>query len=211
MVLALANGGLCAAALLLVLPSAPLAAQEAPTMTSWSTAPLRPGDMVRLQIWRDPDLNGDYPIDERGVVTLPLIGPRQATDMDPEAFRQGILTDIGAELRNQDPVVTLLRRVRVLGEVREPGLYHVDPTMLMGDVLALAEGATDEGQLEDIRLIRDGREIRTRLDPSAPISQTLQSGDQITVPKISWLSRNGRWLVGGLISATGLVAAALIR
>lgn len=178
---------------------------------SWSEASLRPGDMVRLLIWRDPELNGEYPVDETGSVTLPLIGPRVAVGLPADQFRQLVVDDLSQELRNQEPVVTLLRRVRVLGEVQMPGLYHIDPTMTLGDVVALAQGATSEGRLNGIRIVRDGSEIRSDLDTTIPVAQAVMSGDQIMVPKNSWLARNGRWLAGGLLSMAGIITASVIR
>ncbi|MDH3223390.1 MAG: polysaccharide biosynthesis/export family protein [Gemmatimonadota bacterium] len=201
-----------AVAALLFLPIAG-AGQEPPPADarSWSGASLRPGDMVRLLIWRDPELNGEYPIDESGSVTLPLIGPRVAVGLPADQFRQLVVDDLSGELRNQDPVVTLLRRVRVLGEVQMPGLYHIDPTMTLGDVIALAQGSTPEGRLNGIRIVRDGTEIRSDLDTTIPVVQAVMSGDQIMVPKNSWIARNGRWLAGGMLSMAGIITAALIR
>lgn len=204
-------GGLALAGVLW-LPSAALGqAPPADAAVSWTEASLRPGDMVRLLIWRDPELNGEYPIDETGSVTLPLIGPRMAVGLPADQFRALVVSDLSQELRNQEPVVTLLRRVRVLGEVQMPGLYHIDPTMTLGDVIALAQGATPEGRLSGIRIVRDGSEIRSDLDTTIPVAQTVMSGDQIMVPKNSWLARNGRWLAGGLLSMAGIITAALIR
>ena len=189
------------------------AAQTPPDETgrSWTGESLRPGDMVRLLIWRDPDLNGEYPIDEYGSVTLPLIGPRTAVGLPADQFRQLLIDDLAKELRNQDPVVTLLRRVRVLGEVQMPGIYHIDPTMTLGDVVALAQGSTAEGKLNDIRIVRDGAEIRSDLDTTTPVTRAVMSGDQIMVPKDDWLARNSRVVLGGLLSAAAIITASLLR
>ena len=32
---------------------------------------LRPGDVIRLDIWREPDLSGEFLVDEAGVVVFP--------------------------------------------------------------------------------------------------------------------------------------------
>src|SRR5438046_4979220 len=55
----------------------PLAAQASPPQASAPepTGVLRPGDLVRLRIWREPDLSGDFQVDEQGTVVLPKIGP----------------------------------------------------------------------------------------------------------------------------------------
>ncbi len=110
-------------------------------------------------------------------------------------------------MRNQSVQVFYLRRVRVLGEVRDAGLYLVDPTMTLDDIIALAGGASERGNLNRVRLIRDGQTVEANLDVSRSVAATLHSGDQVYVPKTSWLSRNSAVLVGALISAVGAIVA----
>ena len=57
--------------------SSPAATQTnsvAPWGTVDSGSVLRPGDLIRLRIWREPDLSGDFQVDEQGSVVLPKIG-----------------------------------------------------------------------------------------------------------------------------------------
>lgn len=171
-------------------------------------APLVPGDAIRLAFWRDPDLSGEYAIDERGSVVLPILGTRSVTGTPAAELKQRLLDDYGAELRDRNDVqVTLLRRVRVLGAVNSPGLYHVDPTMSLGDAIALAGGATNDGKLDGIRIVRGGQEVRTSLDQRMPVMAQIRSGDQILVPERSWFSRNGVFLLGGVLSATAIIVS----
>ena len=53
-----------------------------------AASPLRSGDALRLRIWREPDLSGDFTIDDDGVVTLPKIGRVQAAG-EPIALPMG--------------------------------------------------------------------------------------------------------------------------
>jgi len=100
---------------------------------------LRPGDVVRLRIWREPDLSGDFPVDESGVVVLPKIGPRSVTAESPATLRDTIVAAYSKFLNHNSIDVTLLRRIQVLGAVRQPGVYPVDPTMTIGDVHCSAQ------------------------------------------------------------------------
>lgn len=171
-------------------------------------APLVPGDAIRLAFWRDPELSGEYPIDERGAVVLPILGTRSVAGTPAEQLKQLLLDDYGKELRDRNDVqVTLLRRVRVLGAVNDPGLYLVDPTMSLGDAVALAGGATTQGKLNDIRIVRDGKEIVASLDQRAPVMAQIRSGDQIIVPERSWFSRHSVFILGGVLSATALIVS----
>jgi protein involved in polysaccharide export with SLBB domain len=185
--------------------AAPASEAVAQTAATASGAPLRPGDAVRLVFWRDPSLSGEYPIDETGVLVLPHIGVRRATDLSPAELRERLLADYEAVLENQGIHVTLLRRVRVLGEVRTPGLYLVDGTMSVADAVALAGGLTPSGRPDAVSVVRDGERIRIDLREPSGGEPELRSGDQITVAESSWFARNSAALVGASISALGFL------
>jgi len=170
---------------------------------------LRPGDAIRLQLVVSgeggQDYSGEYMIDESGRVSLPLIEGMLATSVSGQELRSRIIQQYQSLFRNQAIQVTLLRRVSVLGAVRTPGLYHVDPTMRIGDVIATAGGATPNGKQGEVRIIRDGQEIVTELSLASAVPREIRSGDQIFVPERSWVSRNFPWLVG-----MGMTVVALI-
>ena len=114
--------------------------------------PLMAGDAIRLSFSREPGLNGDYAIDETGTASLPLLGARTLTDRPAKTVKKDLIGEYGERTRNQSVQVVYLRRVRPLGEVRSPGLYYVDPTMTFEDVIALAGGATDDGNLRNVSI-----------------------------------------------------------
>ena len=175
-----------------------------------SAEPLAPGDAIQLAFWREPQLSGDYPIDETGTVVLPLLGARMVTRMSPAELKRTLLEEYSQQVRNQEVRVTFLRRVRILGAVKNPGLYRVDPTMAVGDALALAGGATTEGNLEDIRVVRNGREVHSHLDINVQLLGQVRSGDQILVPGRGWWGRNSGYVVAATISALGVILAAKV-
>ena len=119
-----------------------------------TTTVLRPGDVVRLRSWREPDLSGDFPVDETGVVVFPKIGPLTVTREAPESLKSKLVSAYQRYLRNPSIDVTMLRRVNILGEVRNPGLHPVDPTMTVADAIALAGGVTPIGSADKIEVRR---------------------------------------------------------
>lgn len=172
---------------------------------------LQPGDVVRLRIWREPDLSGDFPIDETGTAVFPLIGPRKVTDTSASELKRELIEAYETYLRNPSIDVILLRRVNVLGAVNKAGLYPVDPTMTVADVLALAGGTTSIGNPNKVRLIRDGETITTSLSQRTVIGELeVRSGDQFYVPEKSWISRNSN-IVSAAITATISLIIALDR
>jgi protein involved in polysaccharide export with SLBB domain len=173
---------------------------------------LQPGDVVRLQIWREPDLSGDFPVDQRGVVTFPKLGPVSVAEENAQSLKSRLVSAYQEYLRNPSIEVTLLRRINVLGAVKSPGLYPVDPSMTIADAVALAGGATPDGNRREIELMRGGERIAVRLTDAVRIADLpLQSGDQLFVPERSWISRNPGLLATSISAGVSLIIAVFIR
>ena len=146
-------------------------------------------------------MTGEFPINEEGVAVLPRIGRTTVTGESPRQLEARLVREYSRYLQQPAVEVTLLRRVQVLGAVRTPGLHPVDATMSVSDVLALAGGATTQGDPDRIDLIRGGERIPVRLSVGTRVVESpLQSGDQIYVPERSWFSRNSGIIAAGLTS-----------
>jgi polysaccharide biosynthesis/export protein len=171
---------------------------------------LQPGDVVRVDIWRESDLSGEFPIDETGNVTLPLLGKKSVVDIPLVILRDTLIQEYHVHLRNPSIRVTPLRRVHVLGHVARPGLYRVDPTVSVAEAISIAGGVRSGGDLGRIRIIRDGAVIRERVSAETPLSTAdVRSGDQIFLDRRSvWYNPN--YLINTSLSAIALIVA-LIR
>lgn len=183
----------------------------APGMLEASDEALRPGDMVRVAFSQERSLDGEFAVDDSHRVVLPLLGQTSVEGLEGRVLRDSLTSAYERQVRNQSVQVTLLRRVRVLGEVREPGLYHVDPTMTLVDAIALAGGHTSNGRLDDVDVIRDGRVVAKNIDTNDLVGSYVRSGDQIMVPQRGWFARNAPWVVGGTVSAVAIVLTAVIN
>lgn len=173
---------------------------------------LRPGDAVRVQVWRESDLSGTFTVDDRGVVTLPLLGEREVAELEPAALRDDLLIDYREYLQNPSIQVTVLRRINILGAVTQPGLYPVDATISLSEALGLAGGITPSGDEDDIRVIRDGHVIHRALDQATMVGAVdIRSGDQVVVGEKGWFARNPGALLGSLLGATAVIITALLR
>jgi polysaccharide export outer membrane protein len=168
-----------------------------------------PGDAIEVHSWREPELSGEYQVDEAGIVILPLLGARDVTGIPLARLKRRTFEEYALQFQNQEVRVALLRRIRVLGWVQQPGLYHVDPTITIEDALALAGGPTLEGRTDQVRLFRAGKDYVVPLNGQE--TGPFHSGDQIFVPKRSWLSRHSGVLVGTIITSAAIIASAYIR
>jgi protein involved in polysaccharide export with SLBB domain len=195
----------------IVLPVETVSAQERVTPEEVAQAPsgtLQPGDIVRLRIWREPDLSGDFPVDEGGMVVFPKIGPRRVAGESSSSLKGFLVKAYQVYLRNPSIDVVLLRRVNVLGAVRTPGLYPVDPTMLLADVIAAAGGATPQGKADEVHLIRAGKTVTAHLTGGTRLAELeIQSGDQLFIPERNWVSRNSAVVAAALSAVVSLVIA----
>jgi polysaccharide biosynthesis/export protein len=173
---------------------------------------LRPGDIVRLRIWREPDLSGDFPVDESGQIVFPKIGAIVVEAVSADSLKRMLVSSYSAYLRDPAVEVTLLRRVTILGAVRNPGLYPLDLTMTVSDAMAIAGGAAADGRADRVELRRDGEKLTVDLSAQTRLGDTpIRAGDQLYFPQRSWISRNPGIVAGSLTAMTGLIVSLLVR
>ncbi|HEX8391967.1 MAG TPA: polysaccharide biosynthesis/export family protein [Longimicrobium sp.] len=167
---------------------------------------LRPGDVLRVTIWREPELNGDFPLAQDGSVVLPLLGRRVISGIPMRDLADTLTAAYRAELTNPSISITPLRRLDVLGEVVKPGVYLADPTISLAGAVALAGGPTTNGDLRRIRIFRGGQVIQRHAVASATLTHSdVLSGDQIIVDRRPWMDRNSAALVSGSLSLLGIL------
>lgn len=188
--------------LLLLLIPAEMSAQGVPDADHAGDT-VRPGDGISLRAWNEPMMTDTFRISAAGDVVLPYLGEVHVAGMQPGALRDSLRTAYAGYRSNSSIEVTILRRISVLGEVTNPGLYLVDRTLNMRDVIANAGGITQQGDARRIYLIRDGEELLIR-DPGIGLAGIeMQSGDQLIVGRRNWLELN---LLGVASTAAVLVS-----
>ena len=171
---------------------------------------LRPGDLIRLRVWREPDFTGDFPVDEGGVVMLPRLGAINVAAEHAESLKVRLTRAYEAFLTHTSVDVEFLRRVQIRGAVQKPGLYHVEPVMRVSDALALAGGVLPTGRQDRVEIIRDGARLPAALSGQLQISRSpVRSGDQLYVPERSWFSRNTGVVLGGVSALSGFLYVVL--
>ena len=151
---------------------------------------LRPGDVVKVQVFGHDELSGEFPVDENTNLILPIVGEFSVRNMTVTDLRARIRREFGQLYTQSFVSVTPLFRVAVLGEVQRPGLYSVDPTMTIYAVVAQAGGTTRQATENKMFLLRDGQQYSFSLGASSVARATMRelgvkSGDQIIVPRKS--------------------------
>jgi protein involved in polysaccharide export with SLBB domain len=186
------------------------AAAQTPAPVNARVDSMRVGDVVKLWIWREEEMSGEFPIPESGVVVFPKIGPRKVNGVSTAELKNTLITEYQKYLRNPAIEITFLRRVNVLGAVNEPGVFSLDETMTIAHALALAGGARPDGRADQVELFRDGEKLVGKISQRTRVGELqIRSGDQLFVPERSWVSRNSG-LVAALLSSAVSVTIAII-
>ena len=185
--------------LLLIVIITPAQAQDA----SYDS-PLRPGDVLRISVWPDAQLGGEFPVEVDGNVYLPFLGGVRAVGIPGDELRKQIREGYQAAQRNAVVTVTPLYRIGVTGSVRRPGVLMVPPTDGFFDVIAAAGGFDMRAKEDQVSVVRDGQVIMLNAEEAIKKGNTLpldalslRSGDQIIVPfgALPWTTRD--WLALG--------------
>jgi protein involved in polysaccharide export with SLBB domain len=151
-----------------------------------SNVVVRPGDVLQIQIWPDKELGGDFPIEETGLVYLPVLGAVQVGGLGIIQIRSELRARYAQSMKDPVVVVVPLVRISVIGAVARPGVYMAPPTESAVDVILRAGGFNETADQERIEIVRGGQSIAVHTDqairaiPGA--SLTLESNDWILVP-----------------------------
>lgn len=144
---------------------------------------LGPGDQVRIIVFGEDNLTGEFRVNDSGNIALPLVGAVRAAGLSSS----GLETAVGAALRRDNLVrnpsvaveVIAYRPIYVLGEVNKPGQYAYQPGMTVVTAVAVAGGFTYravEGYAAVVRTA-DGTAVEGR----ATRQSFVRPGDVITV------------------------------
>ena len=190
------------------------------------------GDLVEVSVFDIPELSKiKARIGAEGLMTLPLAGPVAAGGKTAMELEQAIKTALGSRYI-RDPQVSVFvlehhsHRISVLGAVKKPGVFEVSGPRSVVDMLAMAEGLTEQSD-QVVYLIRKvaksfaapespGAQSQTASDEKTTqeavleidleqmlvngkeaLNAPLQSGDVIHVPKA------GSFFVGGAVTKPG--------
>lgn len=106
---------------------------------------LGPGDKIRLTVFGEEDLSGEFEVDGTGTLAIPLVGQINAGGKTPREVEQQITSTLsGGYLVNPRVSMEVLnfRPFFILGEVNKPGSYPYVNDMSVISAVALAGGYT---------------------------------------------------------------------
>jgi protein involved in polysaccharide export with SLBB domain len=182
-------------------PSQPLAPRAAPAAAPSQAVPgqaapgqsaalkaddsyrLGSGDRVRVTVYGQPELTGEYAVDGGGQMSYPLVGQIRAGGMTAHELERALIGKLSpGYLKNPSISVEVLtfRPFYIVGEVRTPGSYPFVNGMTVLNAVALAGGFTYRARENSFYVTRTG-EDGAKNKVSAGADATIMPGDIITV------------------------------
>ncbi len=179
------------AALQAASPPAPPANSGPPT----EAYTVKPGDVLSVAVWKEPDLQGPVLVRPDGSFSIPLAGQIDARGKTVGELQQTVTERLKKFI--SDPVVTVSiaevkgNKVYVLGQVNRPGEFVVNPRVDVMQALSMAGGTTAFAALGEIVILRRSESGQQALPfRYADVARgrnlqqniMLQAGDVVVVP-----------------------------
>ena len=124
-----------------------------------------PQDVVRIDVWKEPEITRTIPVRPDGKISLPLLNDVQASGLTSMQLAASIREGLTKYLTNPQVTVTVTetnRRVYVTGEVNRPGALPLLPNMTVLQALTSASGFTQFAKLKGIYVLRNegGKQVK---------------------------------------------------
>jgi polysaccharide export outer membrane protein len=154
-----------------------------------------PQDMLRIDVWKEPDISRLVPVRPDGKITLPLLNDIQASGLTPVQLASKIAEGLKKFITSPQVTVGVTeinsRRIFVTGEVTRAGAFPLLPNMTVLQALSSSGGFTQFARLKNIYVLRmeDGKQVKHAFNYKDAVSGKhaeqnimLEGGDVIVVP-----------------------------
>jgi protein involved in polysaccharide export with SLBB domain len=147
---------------------------------------LGPSDKVRVTVYNEPNLSGEFFVTGSGLVSLPLIGEVKAAGLSLRQFQnavQAALSDGYLKEPRVSAEVLTYRPFYIMGEVEKPGTYPYTSGLTALNAVATAGGFTYRADKGKVFLKRNGEteEHKLQLTPSTLVApgDTIRIGERL--------------------------------
>ncbi len=156
------------------------------------TYSIGPADVLRVTVWKEPELTLDVTVRIDGMITFPLLGDVQAAGRAPSQLAETLSKGLARFVETPRVTVALAQsnsaRFFVVGQVAKPGEFPLSSRTTVLQALAVAGGLKEFAKTDSIVIVRDDQSVvpvnYKRLSEGKDVSQnvTLSRGDTIVVP-----------------------------
>ncbi|NOT42762.1 MAG: polysaccharide export protein [Alphaproteobacteria bacterium] len=140
-------------------------------------------DKVKVTVFGETDLSGEFLVDSSGVLSAPFIGQISVKGLTLREFEKAYAAKLREAQILRDPRVSAevvsFRPIYVLGEVKKPGQYAFVSGMTVQKAVALAEGYTYRASESTVEITRSGKKFKVDVTPLTKVFP----GDEIRIPE----------------------------
>jgi polysaccharide biosynthesis/export protein len=154
-----------------------------------------PQDILRIDVWKEPDITRTVPVRPDGKISLPLLNDVQAAGSTAMELAGVIREGLTKYITNPQVTVTVTeinsRRVYCMGEVLKQGSFALLPNMTALQAISSCGGFTQFAKLKGIYILRqeNGKQVKHPFNYKDVVKGNhpeeniiLQPGDVIVVP-----------------------------
>jgi polysaccharide export outer membrane protein len=145
---------------------------------------LRPNDRLRVKVYNEPEITGEYQVDASGFISIPLAGRIRAAGQTAGQVERMIIARLTDGVI-RDPKVSVEVATHapfyILGEVKKPAEIPYKPGLLVLDAIAAAGGYTYRANEKKVFIRRAGSLVEEVHPMDMPIP--VYPGDNIRVPE----------------------------
>jgi polysaccharide export outer membrane protein len=145
---------------------------------------LGPNDRIRLKVFGEGDITGDYEVDSSGYVSVPLAGRVRAAGRTTRQLEEAIAAALSRGLLRDPRVnveVAIYRPFFILGEVKKAGEYPYKSGLTVLDAVASAGGYTYRANERKVVIRRAGSIVDEIYPLDVPVP--IFPGDNIRIPE----------------------------
>ena len=119
---------------------------------------INPGDLLEISVWKELDLQRQVLVRPDGAFSFPLCGDIVAEGRTVEDIRQELTFRLQAYIPDLVVTVTVAEingnKIYVIGQVKTPGVFIVNPRVDVIQALSIAGGLTPFAQQNNIKILR---------------------------------------------------------
>jgi polysaccharide biosynthesis/export protein len=127
-------------------------------------------DILNIFVWKEADFTRDVTVMPDGRIIFPLIGEIEAQGKTVTGLKNEITEKLKAFISSPEVTVmikaTQAKHVYTIGKIGKPGLYQLEPSMTILQVLSTAGGFTEWADTKNVLIVRrkDNKEVMYRFN-----------------------------------------------
>src|SRR5712691_692135 len=160
------------------------AEQNAIVETSKGSPRLQAGEKIRVTVYGEASLSGDYQIDPSGYLSLPLAGTVKAVGLTQAELERALAKKFRSEyLLNPKVTVSIVefRPFYIVGEIQKPGAYPYTSGLNILSAIAVAGGTTYRASTSTVEIQHAGESEMREYSLAALVP--VLPGDIIRIPQ----------------------------